>query len=398
MFAPLSLFQCNNLRALAIIYYIKLNGGVCLDFALDGRGINLYKGTGIGTYTDNLLRHMLKICENNKFHIFWCGDNYKEYETENSKIILTSKKHHSFFEEQYFPTYLKNCKINLLHVPQNGIGMSKNLVCKKIVTVHDLIPYFMPETVGKGYLNKFLKDMPEIIHCSDAIITVSNASKSDILRFFPGNDKKIHVVPLAADPRYIPLDKEYCKHLLIKEFSLLNPFILYLGGFSPRKNVKAIINAYKKSIPRLNNNYDLVLAGAEKEEVPKIKNLAEELGISERVKFTGFVKEELMPVLYNGCELFIYPSLYEGFGLPPLEAMACNTPVICSNLSSIPEICENGAMLINPRDVEEISSSITKILNNIDIKNNLKVRAEAQAKKFSWSITAKKTLELYSSI
>lgn len=369
-----------------------------MNFALDGRGINWYKGTGIGTYTANLLKHMLKLSNEHKFHIFWCGDNSEEYQKENSNIIMTSKKYHNFYEQQYFSTYVKNHNIDLLHIPQNGIGLCNNISCKKVVTLHDLIPYYLPETVGKGYLTKFLKDMPQIIHSSDAIITVSNASKNDILRFFPVSDKKIHVVPLAADPRYKPLSKMYCRKVLSDEFELNNPYILYVGGFSPRKNVKALLFAYEKAISKIDCSPDLVLAGSEKEDAANIKVLAEELGIFNKVKFTGFVKEELMPILYNGCELFVYPSLYEGFGLPPLEAMACNVPVICSNVSSIPEVAGDGAILIDPKDYNSISYNMVNILNHKDIINNMKLKAKAQAEKFNWSLTAEKTLEVYSTI
>lgn len=369
-----------------------------MNFALDARGINWYKGTGIGTYTDNLLKYMLINNENDSLHIFWSGDNYKQYKNENSHIIMTSKKYHKFFEQNYFPSYIRNNDISVLHVPQNGIGLSDNIPCKKVVTVHDLIPYIIPETVGRGYLLKFLKFMPDIIAMSDAIITVSTESKNTILKFFPIDEKKIYVIPLAADSKYLPLNKNTCKNVVKTKFNISKPFILYLGGFSPRKNVKSLIYAFKKSISNLDKEYDLVLAGSDRNECQEIKSLINDLNISDNIKFTGFLEEELLPIFYNSCDLFVYPSLYEGFGLPPLEAMCCGAPVLSSNLSSIPEVVGTGGILVNPTDVNELSDNIIKILNNIELQDELKSNALNRAKKFSWSITAKKTLDVYNSI
>jgi hypothetical protein len=208
-----------------------------MRIGIDARGITLYKGTGIGTYTENLLKYLLNIDKENHYHIYWCGKDYHKYYKENSKIIATSKKHKNFFEQLYFPSNLVKENIDLYHVPQNGIGLCEDISCKKIITIHDLIPYIMPETVGKGYLNKFLRDMPRLINSCNGIITVSQWSKKDILRFFPIIDEdKIFVTPLAADWKYMPMDKEKCKYILRKFYNIEKPFILYIGGFSDRKN------------------------------------------------------------------------------------------------------------------------------------------------------------------
>lgn len=368
-----------------------------MNIAVDSRGINWYKGTGIGTYTENLLKAMLANNNDDSFHIFWAEDNCQDYK-DNCKVIITSKKCHSFFERDYFPAYIKENKIDVFHVPQNGIGLSENNPCKKVVTIHDLIPYIMPETVGKSYQLKFLKQMPSIISCSDAIITVSKESKKDILRFFPIDEKRINVIPLAADSKYMPLDKNYCKDILESKFNITKPFILYVGGFSPRKNLKSLIISFKKSLEQLNMEYDLVLVGSPGEECEKIKFLSNELNISNNVKFTGFIEELYLPIFYNGCDLFVYPSSYEGFGLPPLEAMCCGAPVICSNSSSIPEVVGPGGILVNTNETEELTKNIVMVLTNAGLQNELKIKALKQSKNFSWKITAEKTMEVYKSI
>ena len=167
-----------------------------MKISIDARGVNLYKGSGIGTYIENLLRELLNIDKKNTYSIFWAGENYNEFKKNNSKIIFTSKRHGGFYENYYYPSFIKNNNIDLHHVPQNGIGLNSLYTSPVVVTIHDLIPYILPQTVGRGYLERFLKDMPFIINNSKAILTVSEYSKKDILRFFPSiKEEKIFVTP-----------------------------------------------------------------------------------------------------------------------------------------------------------------------------------------------------------
>ena len=369
-----------------------------MKIAIDARGINWYRGTGIGTYTENLLKCLLQLDERNQYNIYWSGENYDEFRKQNSKVIMASKKHHKFFEQYYIPTNLEADKADVYHVPQNGIGLLEDIPSKKIVTIHDLIPYIMPETVGKGYMLKFLNDVPRIIQNADAILTVSEWSKKDILKFFPIEESKIHVTPLAADIKYRPLDKERCKSFSSLNYNIKKPFILYIGGFSPRKNVKALIFAFSKIYKSLPKQYNLVVVGANKDERDYLDVLSKDLELSSSIIFTGFVPEEHLPMLYNACDVFAYPSLYEGFGLPPLEAMSCGTPVITSNITSIPEVVGNAGMLINPYDAASLSSSLEELLNDESLRDIYSKKGIERSKQFNWMKTSKKTLEVYESL
>ena len=367
-----------------------------MKFSIDARGINLYKGSGIGTYTENLLRELLNIDTKNNYSIFWTGENYENYKKDNSKIIFTSKKHGTFYENYYYPNYIKENNIDMHHIPQNGIGLNELYTSPIVVTIHDLIPYILPETVGRGYLERFLRDMPLIVRNSKVILTVSEYSKRDIIKFFPFvNEEKIFVTPLAANKSYKPLNKINCIEYIKNKYSIDSPFILYIGGFSTRKNVKELIIAFNKIQKSLKKDYKLVLCGSIRDEGVKLQNLCKELLIDDKIIFTGFVPDDELPLFYNAAEVVVYPSLYEGFGLPPLEAMSCATPVITSNLTSIPEVTNDCAILINPFDNDELASSILNLLNSKSLLQEYAEKGYNNSLNFTWQNTAINTLKAY---
>ncbi|MFT8315263.1 MAG: glycosyltransferase family 1 protein [Clostridium sp.] len=369
-----------------------------MRIAFDARGINWYKGTGIGTYTENILKNLISIDNLNKYVLYWSGENYEKFKNNNTTIRMASKRYHRFFQEYFFPKDIKKDNIDIYHISQNGIGLSQNINCLKIVTIHDLIPYIMPETVGKGYLLKFLRDMPRIIEEANAIITVSEYSKKDILKFFPISPDKIFVTPLAADSIYRPLNKNNCKEYIAKKYNIISPFILYVGGFSARKNVSSLIKAYEKISNEINKDIKLVICGAKKDDIENLIKMSCNSKTSNNIIFTDFIPTEDLPIFYNSCEVFVYPSLYEGFGLPPLEAMSCGTPVITSNSTSIPEVTDNCAMLIDPIDTDMLSDKLYKVLTSEVIKKDLSIKGLKRSLEFSWLKTAENTLKVYENI
>lgn len=367
-----------------------------MKFSIDARGINLYKGSGIGTYTENLLRELLNIDTKNNYSIFWTGENYESYKKDNSKIIFTSKKHGTFYENYYYPNYIEENNIDMHHIPQNGIGLNELYTSPVVVTIHDLIPYILPETVGRGYLQRFLRDMPLIVSNSKIILTVSEYSKRDIMKFFPFvNEEKIFVTPLAANKSYKPLNKSNCVEYIKNKYSISSPFLLYIGGFSTRKNVKELIIAFSKIHKSLKKDYKLVLCGSIKDEGVKLQDLCKELLIDDKIIFTGFIPDDELPLFYNAAELFVYPSLYEGFGLPPLEAMSCATPVITSNSTSIPEVTKDCAILIDPFNKDELASSILNLLNSESLLQEYSQKGYKNSLNFTWKNTAIATLKAY---
>lgn len=370
-----------------------------MKISIDARGINLYNGTGIGTYTDNLIRELLKIDNENEYSLFWAGTDYERFKKANTKIILTSKKHSAFYENHYFPKYTKNNNIDIHHIPQNGMGLYDGYSTNSIVTIHDLIPYILPETTGRGYLERFIKNMPYILDKAKGILTVSEYSKQDILKFFNHiPEEKIFVTPLAANSEFKPLDKDYCKNIIKNNFNFNSPYILYIGGFSSRKNARDLITAFDNISKELNKPHVLLLGGSVKDEGKKLIEYAQSLNSNNNIIFTGFIEDKLLPILYNGAEVFVYPSLYEGFGLPPLEAMSCMTPVITTNVTSIPEVTKDNCILIEPNNIIALEDSLLNLLNNDLIREELSKKGYSRSKELSWKETAQKTLDAYKKI
>lgn len=369
-----------------------------MKIGIDCRGINWYKGTGIGTYTDNILLNMLKLDMEDNFYIPWAGDDFKKYKRKNSIFILSSKKHHNFFEGSYFPKYLADENVDIYHIPQNGLGISDNLKSRLIITIHDLIPYIMPETVGTGYLKKFISEVPRSIYRADKIITVSEYSKKDILRYFQIDENKVYVTPLSASEIFRPVDKEKCRAFIKEKYSINSSFILYIGGFSKRKNVDFLIDSFIKIYKSLPSEFSLVIAGSGKDSLEELKAKVSRFNFQDKIIFTGYLENEILPVFYNGCSLFVYPSLYEGFGLPPLEAMSCGIPVISSNTSSIPEVVGDSGILINPYSSTELCDAMLKLLSSDKLLDFYGKKGYERSMLFSWEKTATKTLEVYKKV
>lgn len=367
-----------------------------MKIAIDARGAVLHRGTGLGTYAYQLIRHLQLAGED--LRLFWPGEEHINLNiTDESKFKLMEHYREFYWQEVFMPEMIMHEKLALLHVPQNGIGLPKVKVTKYVVTIHDLIPYVYPETTGKGYLKKFLTEMPSIIENTDHIITVSEWSKKDIINFFGVPEEKITVIYEAAEPQYKPEDKGESRRYITAKYKLTKPYILYVGGFSPRKNVSSLINAFGKVITE-DPEIILCLPGRGDKEQESNELLVEALGLQNRIKFLGFVPNEDLPYLYSAAELFVYPSMYEGFGLPPLEAMACGCPVLCSNATCLPEIAGADGIYFNPYNTIEMAEKMLKILKDDDLRHKLSQRGIKHANKFSWQKTAQETSAVYRTI
>lgn len=372
-----------------------------MKIGIDGRAAKWYRGTGIGTYTYQLINYINNVDNMNKYTIFMpsqCDDMIKFNNNFSVSKIPPQNENNNFWDDVNICNPVSENNLELYHVPQNGIGLSLNKNCSSVITLHDVIPYRMPETTSDNYRKIFNETLPKIISLCDGIITVSNFSKQDIIKSFNFPEEKIFVTHLASEDIYKPKNKEISKLLIKKYYYIENNFILYVGGFSPRKNIIGLIEAFSKLISFYKKDIKLVIAGKKGKSYALYKKRCEELNISNKVIFPGFIKLEHLPYFYSACELFVYPSFYEGFGLPPVEAMACNCAVITSNTTSIPEVVLDSALLIDPYNINELCFSMYKVLNDYTLKSSLIKKGHKRASELTWEKTALNTINAYSQI
>lgn len=271
---------------------------------------------------------------------------------------------------------------------------------KVITTIHDMTYELYPETMDKRNLKRIKSDIQYSVDRSDKIITVSESSKNDIIKFLNVDESKIEIVYNGVD--YEKFNKYYTEDIKLivrNKYNLPQNYILYMGTLEPRKNIDSIIEAFALIKKQKDfDNIKLVIAGKKGWLFEDIFNLVDKLNLKDHVIFTDYVDETDKPIIYNMAKLFVFPSLYEGFGIPVLEAMASSVPVIASNVSSLPEVAGNAAILVNPKDIEGIAKNIIKILSDDDLKNELVRKGHIQAQKFTWEGSAEKLYNIYKEI
>jgi glycosyltransferase involved in cell wall biosynthesis len=229
---------------------------------------------------------------------------------------------------------------------------------------------------------------------AERVIAISKFTKTCIMNEFGTPGTKIDVIYLNVEDRYRPLIRN--RKTKLAKYGLPNKFILYVGNFNPHKNVPILIKAYSELPPAIKEAYGLVLGGSSR--CHELASLAKELGIEKNVRFTGFVPENDLPVIYSAATVFVFPSLHEGFGLPPLEAMACGTPVIVSDAASLPEVVGDAGILIKPTDTKALSKAIINVLNDNDMQITLKKKGLLKAKVFTPHKTASEFLATISKV
>lgn len=300
----------------------------------------------------------------------------------------------SFFKKIYrdqiaLPEYIKRNGMDIFHCTEN-YGIPIYLPCKAVTTIHDLIPLKF-KIWNKLQRYRFLKQMEYAVNKSEKIITVSENSKKDIVNMLNLKSENVFVTYLTVDKTFKVERKQEKIERVKEKFSIKKPYIMIVGGVNPRKNTKRIIDIFMRNY---REKYQLVVVG---ENFIRM-NYDTTARYDKNIIFTGFIDKVDLILLYNGAELFVYPSIYEGFGIPILESMACGTPVVTSNISSMPEVAGDAALLIDPYDSYSINNAMNKILNDKILQNELVFRGFERIKKFPFEKLAKETSEIYSCI
>ena len=341
--------------------------------AIDARKLRDY---GIGTYIRNLLRHLARLDDRNEYVVFCREDDLTFVGRARRELpggCRTTRGSYSVREQFALPLELRRERADLFHAPH--YVLPPLTPCRSVVTIHDCIhlrfPQYLPSRLGYAYARS---SMWIATHQSARVLTVSEASKRDILDYFHVPESKIDVIYNAIDDRFSeepPADEV----MRVKErYQLNDPFILYAGNIKPHKNLERLIEAFHLIRKGELEHVKLLIIGDEISKYATLRRAVHRYKLHKHVRFFGFVPDATLAILYRLARVFVFPSLYEGFGLPPLEAMASGTPVITSNVSSLPEVVGDAAMLIDPYQPDAIAGAMHRVMLDDRLRDDMRER------------------------
>ncbi len=367
-----------------------------MRIAIDARKLRDY---GIGTYVRNLLRHLSRIDQTTEYVVL-CRDWDLQLLNElcpTFRPVPESSPGYSVREQITVPRDLRRERADLFHAPH--YVLPPLTPCKSVVTIHDCIhlrfPQYLPSRLGYAYARSSLW---MATHRSNRIMTVSEASKRDILEYYRVPSDKIAVIYNGIDERFSQTPAEEDVVRVRERYQLDDPFVLYAGNVKPHKNLERLIEAFYMLRRGEFENVKLVIIGDEISKYAALRHAVHRHKLHKHVRFLGFVPHRTLAVLYRIAAVFVFPSLYEGFGLPPLEAMASGTPVITSNVSSLPEVCGDAAFFIDPLQTEAIADAMRRVLTDEALRADLRQRGLERAKHFSWEHSIARVREIYTEV
>ncbi|MBI4232412.1 glycosyltransferase family 4 protein [Candidatus Peregrinibacteria bacterium] len=360
--------------------------------------------TGIENYVINLVDNLGVIDKENQYLLFQC--NYKPQANipvrENVQSFISRFPTgplllRLFWEHVVLFFEIRKKQVDVFHGPSMVLPLFKPRSCKYVVTILDISNTKYPEAYTfftRLYLHLFVYLAQKK---ADKIIVISESTKKDLIEYYKVNPQKIDVTYLAASSEFKPIsDREKLEEVKAK-YNLPDKFILFIGLLNPRKNVRRLILAFQKIMDKA-PSYHVVIVGKKGWLFDEIFKEVNDQKLEKRVIFTGYVQQEDLPVFYNLASVFAFPSLYEGFGIPILEAMSCGCPVLTSNVSSMPEVAGNAGLLVNPTSVEEIAAGILKLLLDDALRKDFIQKGFVQVRRFSWKKCAHDTLDVYRSV
>ena len=364
-----------------------------MRIAIDARKLHDF---GIGTYTRNLLRHLARL-DGDTEYVLLCQQADLGVASQlgpNFRTVLEPSPNYSIREQVHVPWVLHREQAGVFHAPHYVLPPA--IRCRSVVTIHDCIHLMFPQYLPNRAAYVYAKaSMWMAAHRSDRILTVSEASKRDILHFFNVPPEKIVVVYNAIDERFWvkPADEDVAR--VRERYQLNHGFVLYAGNIKPHKNLVRLIEAFDNLRRSGFEDLTLLIIGDEISKVPALRRAVHRHKLHKHVRFLGFLPDETLAILYRLAAVFVFPSLYEGFGLPPLEAMASGTPVVTSNVSSLPEVAGDAAMLVDPYDVDSIVDGVRRVLTEPALAEDLRRKGLVRAREFSWERSVARTRDLY---
>ena len=355
-----------------------------MNICIEAHPLNTKQRAGLVTYTEGLINGLERNDKENNYSLAYyslrrtpeqmpgtLNDSFKKHVIRVPDGRYPGRKF--LIDDVFLPGFLRKKNIDVFH-RLVGYRMPSCKGVYKVITVHDLRTL----AIGDNYKKQNVANYKKALDTADKIVVVSKCTKDDVVRYFNINEKKIIVTHLAASDMFRPVENS-CIEEVRRKHKINGPFLLAISPV-PRKNAQRIIQSFAKC----KFKDDFVLALVCKHDIEKHESLAQELGVRSRIVFLKEVNDPDIVALYCGCHCFVFPSLYEGFGLPIIEAMQCGVPVITSNVSSCPEVAGDAAILVNPKSVEEITDAMDQICSDNSLRESLVVKGYDRAKMFSW--------------
>jgi glycosyltransferase involved in cell wall biosynthesis len=375
-------------------------GGHDMKIGID-ISLTIGEKAGVGYYAANLVDSLAKIDRTNQYLLY--PFFYHIYHPDFKTAVAPSEKNFHLHGEN-IPKKVMDLvwrspvpkkwilgKVDILHsttfcTPQDHYG-------KLIVTIYDISFLIVPEYHIEANRQHCLEGTLDAVRYADCIVAISHSGKEDLVHYFDADPDKIVVTHLAAKDIFSPRGLEE-RDRVLEKYGIPGDFIFTVGSFEPRKNIGTLVRAYMNLPERVKNHYSLVIAGGKGWMNSDIELLIESQDTA-RIRRIGYVDEQDLPSLYSAAAVFVYPSYYEGFGLPILEAMSCGAPVITSNTSSMPEIGGGAALYFDPTDVQQLNTLLLEVTGDENLRNDLSRKGIKRAGEFSWDKTARATLKMY---
>ncbi|HEY5885763.1 MAG TPA: glycosyltransferase family 1 protein [Pyrinomonadaceae bacterium] len=367
-----------------------------LRIAIDAHSV----GTGLAgneTYATNLIEALAEIDQLNLYTLYVTRKEALErFKNRWPNFTVRATLPHSPLVRipLTLSAELRRNRVDVLHVQFTSPPVAP---CPVVVSIHDLSFEHLPQTFKRRSRMQLRLTVRRSARKASQVITLSNHARADIINTYRINPEKVTAIPLAAPSHFGPVSDDNELQLVKQTYGINGPYILFVGSVQPRKNLARLLHAY--SLLRRNGPTGklpkLVIAGKLAWLFEDTLRTIDELNLTDSVVMTGYVRDVDLPALYSGARCFVYPSYFEGFGLPPLEAMQCGTPVVVGNQTSLPEVVGDAAQSVNPFDVEDIALGIRKVIMDDAWRSTLQTRGLERARLFTWQTTARNTLEVY---
>ncbi len=364
------------------------------------------QGAGIGRYTRQLVNALAELGPQNEYILLVAGAGISNATSQlravtchanvrSIRLPVSDRVLAILWHRLRLPLWVElfGGALDVFHSPDFTLPPVRR--ARAILTVHDLSFMRVPQCSEPSLRSYLLRVVPASVRRADVVLADSECTKADVIDLLGVDPNRVEVVYAGVEQRFQRVQDVHVLRGVRNRYHLPARFVLGLGTLQPRKNFQRLIEAYARAREGAGNKIKLVIAGGAGWMYEGIFRRVEELGLQDAVCFPGYVADEDLPALYTLADLFVFPSLYEGFGLPPLEAMACETPVVTSNVSSLPEVVGDAALMVDPLDVAALAGAMQRLLNDQALRQEMVRRGVVQARNFTWSRAAKKLLDVY---